>query len=197
MYTHIHIHILLDKVHANYLFILSFILILFQNVSYDLTKGYLDLVTNYVTLMILLSRVEDRKAVLGLFNAAHEMVNNQGYEVYSFPHIVIFLTCCCGYHKDNLRMSLLPPFFLLKSYYSHRDPSFPRLGQMIMDYETPLRKLNEEFVPHAKLLSVALSSLWVLYPRRNLRADQWRLGRSHFSSPNRIVLEKADVVIKR
>lgn len=50
----------------------------FQNVSFELTKGYLDLVTNYVTLMILLSRVEDRKAVLGLFNAAHEMVNNQG-----------------------------------------------------------------------------------------------------------------------
>ncbi|XP_063868003.1 membrane-associated protein Hem-like isoform X2 [Scylla paramamosain] len=102
------------------------------NVSFELTKGYLDLVTNYVTLMILLSRVEDRKAVLGLFNAAHEMVNNQG------------------------------------------DPSFPRLGQMIMDYETPLKKLNEEFSPHAKLLSVALSSLWILYGRRNLRADQWR-----------------------
>ncbi|XP_050734485.1 membrane-associated protein Hem-like isoform X2 [Eriocheir sinensis] len=102
------------------------------NVSFELTKGYLDLVTNYVTLMILLSRVEDRKAVLGLFNAAHEMVNNQG------------------------------------------DPSFPRLGQMIMDYETPLKKLNEEFNPHAKLLSVALSSLWVLYGRRNLRAEQWR-----------------------
>ncbi|XP_045128198.1 membrane-associated protein Hem-like isoform X1 [Portunus trituberculatus] len=102
------------------------------NVSFELTKGYLDLVTNYVTLMILLSRVEDRKAVLGLFNAAHEMVNNQG------------------------------------------DPSFPRLGQMIMDYETPLKKLNEEFNPHAKLLSVALSSLWILYGRRNLRADQWR-----------------------
>ncbi|XP_076048024.1 nck associated protein 1 Hem isoform X3 [Oratosquilla oratoria] len=101
-------------------------------ISYDLTKGYLDLVINYVTLMVLLSRVEDRKAVLGLFNAAHEMVNNQG------------------------------------------DPSFPRLGQMIMDYEVPLKKLSEEFVPHTKLLSAALSSLHQLYPRRNLKADQWR-----------------------
>lgn len=43
-----------------------------------------------------------------------------------------------------------------------------------MDYETPLKKLNEEFSPHAKLLSVALSSLWILYGRRNLRAEQWR-----------------------
>ncbi|KAK7078914.1 Nck-associated protein 1, partial [Halocaridina rubra] len=117
------------------------------NVSFDLTKGYLDLVTNYVTLMILLSRVEDRKAVLGLFNAAHEMVNNQG------------------------------------------DPSFPRLGQMIMDYEAPLKKLNEEFVPHTKLLSGALISLLGLYPRRNLRAEQWRAAQmlSLVSTPGQLL----------
>lgn len=48
-----------------------------QTVNYELTRAYLDLVTTYVALMILLSRVEDRKAVLGLFNAAHEMVHNQ------------------------------------------------------------------------------------------------------------------------
>ncbi|CAL4093232.1 unnamed protein product, partial [Meganyctiphanes norvegica] len=117
------------------------------SVSFDLTKGYLDLVTNYVTLMILLSRVEDRKAVLGLFNAAHEMVNNQG------------------------------------------DPSFPRLGQLIMDYEHPLKKLHEEFVPHSKLLATALGSLHVLYPRRNLRAEQWRAAQmlSLVSNPSQLL----------
>ncbi|KAG7154973.1 Membrane-associated protein Hem-like [Homarus americanus] len=117
------------------------------NVNFELAKSYLDLVTNYVTLMILLSRVEDRKAVLGLFNAAHEMVNNQG------------------------------------------DPSFPRLGQMITEYESPLKKLSEEFVPHAKLLSVALSSLWILYPRRNLRAEQWRAAQmlSLVSTPSQLL----------
>ncbi|KAL9699226.1 hypothetical protein quinque_002667 [Culex quinquefasciatus] len=40
--------------------------------NYELTKNYMDLVTTYVSLMILLSRVEDRKAVLGLFNAASQ-----------------------------------------------------------------------------------------------------------------------------
>ncbi|PSN55803.1 Membrane-associated protein Hem [Blattella germanica] len=45
--------------------------------NFELTKLYLELVVTYVTLMVLLSRVEDRKAVLGLFNAAHEMVHNQ------------------------------------------------------------------------------------------------------------------------
>jgi NCK-associated protein 1 len=48
-------------------------LFMFQSVNYDLTKGYLDLMVTYVSIMILLSRVEDRKAVLGLFNFAHEL----------------------------------------------------------------------------------------------------------------------------
>lgn len=100
--------------------------------NFELTKSYLDLVVTYVTLMILLSRVEDRKAVLGLFNAAHEMVHNQS------------------------------------------DLSFPRLGQMIMDYDPPLKKLSEEFVPHAKLLFTALMSLWPVYLTHNISADKWR-----------------------
>jgi len=56
----------------------------------------------------------------------------------------------------------------------HSDVSFPRLGQMIMDYDPPLRKLSEEFVPHSKLLVSALLSLQHVYLRRNLTADKWR-----------------------
>ena len=65
--------------------------------NFDLAKGYLDLVSTYVSLMILLSRVDDRKAVLGLFNAAHEQAHNQS------------------------------------------DPSFPRLGNMIIEYDPPAK----------------------------------------------------------
>lgn len=101
-------------------------------VNYDLTKGYLDLVVTYVSLMILLSRVDDRKAVLGLFNTAHEMS------------------------------------------HGHGDASFPRLGQMIIDYETPMKKLSEEFVPHSKLLYQALMSLHKIFTMRNLPAEEWR-----------------------
>lgn len=100
--------------------------------NFDLTKAYLDLVVTYVSLMILLSRVEDRKAVLGLFNAAHEMVHGQS------------------------------------------DQSFPRLGHMIVDYDSPPKKLSDEFVPHARLLINALMSLITIYPARNLSADNWR-----------------------
>lgn len=34
------------------------------------------------------------------------------------------------------------------------DPSFPRLGQMVIDYDIPLRKLSEEFVPHSRVRKV-------------------------------------------
>ncbi|CAH1175635.1 unnamed protein product [Phaedon cochleariae] len=54
-------------------------------VNFELTKSYLDLVTTYVSLMVLLSRVEDRKAVLGLFNAAYEIVHNSPDQ--SFPRL--------------------------------------------------------------------------------------------------------------
>ncbi len=80
----------------------------------------------------ILSRVEDRKAVLGLFNVAHEMTHAQG------------------------------------------DASFPRLGQMVQDFDTPLKKLSEEFFTHTKLLLQALTSLREVYPKRNMTAEACR-----------------------
>ncbi|KAL9699863.1 hypothetical protein quinque_003304 [Culex quinquefasciatus] len=100
--------------------------------NYELTKNYMDLVTTYVSLMILLSRVEDRKAVLGLFNAAYEMQHQQS------------------------------------------DQSFPRLGQMIIDYDAPVKKLADEFIPHQRLLASSITSLTKIYPMRNLSAEKWR-----------------------
>lgn len=102
------------------------------SVNFELTKNYLDLVTTYVSLMVLLSRVEDRKAVLGLFNAAYEIVHNAP------------------------------------------DVSFPRLGSMIVEYDVPFKKLCEEFVPHSRLLSQAINSLYTVFIPRNVTADKWR-----------------------
>uniref|UniRef100_A0A7M4F4W2 Nck-associated protein 1 n=1 Tax=Crocodylus porosus TaxID=8502 RepID=A0A7M4F4W2_CROPO len=80
-----------------------------QTVNFDLTKNYLDLIITYTTLMILLSRIEERKAIIGLYNYAHEMTHGAS------------------------------------------DREYPRLGQMIVDYENPLKKMMEEFVPHSKV----------------------------------------------
>jgi len=85
-------------------------------VNFDLTRLYLDLIVTYVSIMIMLCRVEDRKAVLGLFAAAYE------------------------------------------SMHGKMEESFPRLGQMVIDYDPPIKKLSEEFVPHS-MVSLELSLL--------------------------------------
>ena len=46
-----------------------------QTLNYDLTVNYLNLISTYVSLMILMSRVEDRRVVLSLYNVAYEYLN--------------------------------------------------------------------------------------------------------------------------
>ncbi|XP_053823410.1 nck-associated protein 1-like isoform X1 [Vidua chalybeata] len=43
------------------------------HINHDLTKGYLDLVVTYVSLVLLLARAEERRLLLGLYHCAHEM----------------------------------------------------------------------------------------------------------------------------
>ncbi|KAJ8886598.1 hypothetical protein PR048_012810, partial [Dryococelus australis] len=45
---------------------------------------------------------------------------------------------------------------------------------MIMDYDPPVKKMSEEFIPHSKLLCSALMSLYSIYFTRNLTAEKWR-----------------------
>ncbi|MEQ2235436.1 Nck-associated protein 1-like, partial [Ilyodon furcidens] len=100
--------------------------------NFDFTKNYLDLVTTYTSVIIILSRIDDKKALVGMFNCAHEMTNGSS------------------------------------------DPSYPRLGQMFVEYDHPWKKLTEEFSPHTRSVTAALLSLKMVYPRRNLPAEQWR-----------------------
>ncbi|XP_027713854.1 nck-associated protein 1-like [Vombatus ursinus] len=102
------------------------------NLNFDFTRSYLDLIVTYTSVILLLSRIEDRRVLIGMYNCAFEMT--QG----------------------------------------HSDPSFARLGQMVLEYDHPLKKLTEEFGPHTKAVSGALLSLYFLFTRRNQGAEQWR-----------------------
>ncbi|NWY07564.1 NCKPL protein, partial [Nothoprocta ornata] len=102
------------------------------NVNYDFTKGYLDLIVTYVSLVLLLARTEERRVLIGLYHCAHEMIHGTS------------------------------------------EPNFARLGQMVLEYDHPLKKLAEEFGPHTKAVSSALASLHFLFARRNQGAEQWR-----------------------
>uniref|UniRef100_A0A8C0N4E3 NCK associated protein 1 like n=1 Tax=Canis lupus familiaris TaxID=9615 RepID=A0A8C0N4E3_CANLF len=104
----------------------------FRNLNFDFTQSYLDLIVTYTSVILLLSRIEDRRVLIGMYNCAHEML------------------------------------------HGHSDPSFARLGQMVLEYDHPLKKLTEEFGPHTKAVSEALLSLHFLFVRRNQGAEQWR-----------------------
>lgn len=62
-------------------------------------------------------------------------------------------------HNINSSYKILLTFLSLRTllesvafcYYCSEE-SFPRLGQMIVDYEKPIKRLNEEFIPHSKVL---------------------------------------------
>ncbi|KAJ8259524.1 hypothetical protein GJAV_G00170310, partial [Gymnothorax javanicus] len=101
-------------------------------VNFGFTKMYLNLIVTYTSVILMLSRIDDKKALVGMYNCAHEMSNGAS------------------------------------------DPAYPRLGQMFVEYEQPWKKLLEEFGPHTKSVTEALLSLQLVYPRRNLPADQWR-----------------------
>uniref|UniRef100_A0A3Q3WFS9 Uncharacterized protein n=1 Tax=Mola mola TaxID=94237 RepID=A0A3Q3WFS9_MOLML len=101
-------------------------------INFDFTRSYLDLIITYTSVIIMLSRIDDKKTLVGMFNCAHEMSNGAS------------------------------------------DPSYPRLGQMFVEYEHPWKKLTEEFGPHTRSVTAALLSLKMVYPRRNLPAEQWR-----------------------
>ncbi|KAF3826160.1 hypothetical protein GH733_006274 [Mirounga leonina] len=92
------------------------------NLNFDFTRSYLDLIVTYTSVILLLSRIEDRRILIGMYNCAHEML------------------------------------------HGHGDPSFARLGQMVLEYDLPLKKLTEE---------------------RNQGAEQWRSAQllSLISSP--------------
>ncbi|XP_048878805.1 nck-associated protein 1-like [Brienomyrus brachyistius] len=103
-------------------------------VNFGFTKNYLDLIATYASVILMLSRIDEKKVLIGMYNCAHEMSNGTS------------------------------------------DPSYPRLGQMILEYDHPWKKLMEEFGPHTKAVTEAVLSLQLVYPRRNLAADQWRMA---------------------
>ncbi|KAF5928431.1 hypothetical protein HPG69_015036 [Diceros bicornis minor] len=103
------------------------------SLNFDFTRSYLDLIVTYTSVILLLSRIEDRRILIGMYNCAHEML------------------------------------------HGHGDPSYARLGQMVLEYDHPLKKLTEEihFLP-PQAVSGALLSLHFLFARRNQGAEQWR-----------------------
>ncbi|XP_068123381.1 nck-associated protein 1-like isoform X2 [Hyperolius riggenbachi] len=102
------------------------------NINYNFTKSYLDLIVTYFSVIMLISRIEDRKTLVALYSCASEMLQGQS------------------------------------------EPTYARLGHMLLDYDNPLKKLSEEFGPHTKTVTDALMSMHFLFCRRTQSAEQLR-----------------------
>lgn len=68
------------------------------SLNFDLTKRYLDLIITYVSMMIMVSRIDDRRALLGLYNIAHEIQN--GHQESTFPRLAQMII---DYHEAPLK----------------------------------------------------------------------------------------------
>lgn len=124
-----------------------------QHVNYDFTKSYLDLVVTYVSLVLLLARTEDRRLLIGMYHCAHEM--SHGTRWVACPHrgcphrpsplglALKFVPNPCATVPEDRPQTLC--------HCPRSDPSFARLGQMVLEYDHPLKKLTEEFGPHTKV----------------------------------------------
>uniref|UniRef100_A0A914QWG8 Uncharacterized protein n=1 Tax=Panagrolaimus davidi TaxID=227884 RepID=A0A914QWG8_9BILA len=102
------------------------------SLNFDATTAFFNMIINFISAMILLSRIEERKSLIGLYNAAHELEKGTA------------------------------------------EPKFPRLAQLIVDYESPLKKLSEDFGPVHRLIRQALMSISGIYKRRNISAEEQR-----------------------
>lgn len=144
--------------------------LIFQSLNYDLTKNYLDLIVTYVCIMVVVSKVEDRKTVLGVFHLGYEYQHGSGW-VLLHSSKMLEINLLLAYATTVLCTLFLKiktkPFIFQNKIYkkkkkkimSHnfkyiccREPAFPRLGQMIIDYDPPMKKLAEEFVPHSRVI---------------------------------------------
>jgi len=47
----------------------------FQTINTDFTKNYLDLIVTYASVIFMLSRIDDKKLIVGMYNSAYELSN--------------------------------------------------------------------------------------------------------------------------
>lgn len=90
-----------------------------------------------MSLVLLLARTEDRRVLIGMYHCAHEM--SHGARWAGCPRGLSPLGAVA---EDCLQHVC---------HYPCSDSSFARLGQMVLEYDHPLKKLTEEFGPHSKV----------------------------------------------
>uniref|UniRef100_A0A671E5C3 NCK associated protein 1 like n=1 Tax=Rhinolophus ferrumequinum TaxID=59479 RepID=A0A671E5C3_RHIFE len=92
----------------------------FRNLNFDFTRSYLDLIVTYTSVIFLLSRIEDRRVLIGLYNCAQEMMHGHvdpsyarlSQMVLEYDHPLKKLTEEFGPHTKAVSGALLSLYFL-------------------------------------------------------------------------------------
>uniref|UniRef100_A0A671E263 NCK associated protein 1 like n=1 Tax=Rhinolophus ferrumequinum TaxID=59479 RepID=A0A671E263_RHIFE len=90
------------------------------NLNFDFTRSYLDLIVTYTSVIFLLSRIEDRRVLIGLYNCAQEMMHGHvdpsyarlSQMVLEYDHPLKKLTEEFGPHTKAVSGALLSLYFL-------------------------------------------------------------------------------------
>lgn len=75
-----------------------------QNVNFELTRLYLELISTHIAMQLLLARIDTRRLVVALFNLAHEamMVYTVSYSwAFTFPSSRGLLVCTVLVHRSH------------------------------------------------------------------------------------------------
>ena len=112
---------------------------------------------------------------------AHQLINTKGLGSLTLVYNISLLIVegiCLGERRSTckIRQFICTSFQFIKQvisvanviyWFDFSEESFPRLGQMIIDYEPPIKKLTEEFIPHSKVQ--LLSSSLFFFPTNSVK----------------------------
>ena len=87
------------------------------HLNFDISRALFDLIADYVSIMIIMGRIEERKIICSVFNHVHDA--NRGQQ----------------------------------------EAFYPRLGQMLIDYDHPVKKMSEDFSPCADKIVISIMTL--------------------------------------
>ncbi|MGH0167499.1 UNVERIFIED_CONTAM: hypothetical protein FKN15_062155 [Acipenser sinensis] len=118
-------------------------------VNYEFTKSYLDLIVTYTSVILMLSRIDDKKVLVGMYNCAHEMSNGASDPAY--PRL------------GHMLLEYEPPWKKLTEEFGPHTKAVTE-ALLSLQYLYPRRNLSAEQWRSAQLLSLLSSAATMLNP---------------------------------
>ncbi|XP_058869353.1 nck-associated protein 1-like [Acipenser ruthenus] len=121
-------------------------------VNYEFTKSYLDLIVTYTSVILMLSRIDDKKVLVGMYNCAHEMSNGASDPAY--PRL------------GHMLLEYEPPWKKLTEEFGPHTKAVTE-ALLSLQYLFPRRNLSAGQWRSAQLLSLLSAAATMLNPAHN------------------------------